>query len=54
VRVFGTVREGGPFENVLVRVIVTAGDHIQRIEFFDIGDADQALARFDELCASLP
>ena len=32
------------------RSAVTAADRIQRYEFFDVGDADQALARFAELC----
>jgi hypothetical protein len=50
-RVFGTLRDGGPFENVLLRVMVTNGDRIQHFEVFNVGDADQALARFDELCA---
>jgi SnoaL-like domain len=52
-RVFGTLRDGGPFENVLLRVMVTDGDRIQHFEVFDIGDADKALARFDELCSEL-
>jgi len=50
-RVFGTMRDGGLFENVLLRVLVTDGDRIQRFDAFDIGDADQALACFEELCA---
>ena len=45
---------GGPFENVLVRLIVTDGDRIQHLELFDICDPDRALARFEELCADLP
>jgi hypothetical protein len=53
-RVFGTMREGGPFENVFVDVIVTGGDHIQGFEVFDVGDAAQALARFEELCSEAP
>ena len=44
---------GGAFENILVAVNVTAGDRLQRCELFDVGDADQALARFEELCAHL-
>jgi ketosteroid isomerase-like protein len=52
-RMFGTRRDGGPFENVVVAVVLTDGDRIQRYEFFDVGDADQALARFAELCADL-
>jgi class 3 adenylate cyclase/tetratricopeptide (TPR) repeat protein len=50
-RVFGTLRDGGPFENVLLRVMVTDGDRIRRMEVFDVGDADRALTRFAELCA---
>ncbi len=46
-RRFGT-RDGGPFENFFARVFLTAGDRIQRFEMFD---ADAALARFAELCA---
>ena len=45
------MREGGPFENIFVRVMVTYGDRIRRCEIFDVGAADQALARFAELCA---
>jgi len=44
---------GGAFENILVAVNVTAGDRLQRCELFDVGDTDQALARFEELCAHL-
>ncbi|MBI3768882.1 MAG: hypothetical protein HY271_10370 [Deltaproteobacteria bacterium] len=53
-RVFGTMREGGSFENVFVGVIVTDGDRIKDYEVFDVGDADQALARFEELYSDLP
>ncbi|HUI27315.1 MAG TPA: hypothetical protein VL403_14635, partial [Candidatus Kryptonia bacterium] len=49
-RVFGTMPDGGgAFENVFIRVIVTAGDRISHYEIFDVGDVDQALARFAEL-----
>jgi hypothetical protein len=52
--VVGTMPEGGgPFEKVFARVMVTAGDCIQHYELFDGGDADRALARFEELCAGL-
>jgi hypothetical protein len=51
-RVFGTLRDGGPFENLLLRVLVTDDDCIQHFESFDAGDADQARARFEELCAA--
>jgi len=50
-RLFGTTRDGGPFENAFVAVLLTRGDQIQRYEFFDVADADRALARFEELCA---
>jgi ketosteroid isomerase-like protein len=53
-RLFGTPRDGGPFENVFIGVIATRGDRIQAYEVFDLGAADQALARFEELCADLP
>jgi hypothetical protein len=43
-------RDGGPFENVFVNVVLVDRDLIQRYEFFDLTDADRALARFSELC----
>jgi hypothetical protein len=49
IRTFGTVPDGGPFENVFVSTILTDGDCIQRYENFDVADADRALARFAEL-----
>ncbi len=49
-RRYGT-REGGPFENLMARVILTGGDRIQRFEVFDLDATAQALARFEELCA---
>jgi len=53
-RVAGTMPHGGgPFENVVVRTIVTAGDRLQRCELFDLRDTDHALARFEELCSHL-
>jgi len=53
-RVGGTMPHGGgPFENIVVRTIVTAGDRIQRCELFAVGDADRALACFEELCSHL-
>ncbi len=50
VRVFGT-REGGPFENLDVRFMLTDGARVQRVELFDLADTERALARFAELCA---
>jgi hypothetical protein len=49
-RAFGT-REGGPFENVYAQLFLVGADRIERIELFDVADADRALARFEELCA---
>jgi ketosteroid isomerase-like protein len=49
---FGTTRDGGPFENAFVAILLTRGDQVQRYEFFDVGDTDRALARFEELCAA--
>jgi hypothetical protein len=53
-RRFGTLRDGGSFENVFVVVEQTDGDHIEQYEIFDVPDADRALARFEELCAGRP
>ncbi len=46
---YGTVPDGGPFENVFLRMIVADGDRVRHFETFDV--ADQALARFEELQA---
>jgi ketosteroid isomerase-like protein len=51
-RMVGT-RDGGPFENTFVGVVLVDGDRIQRNELFDVADADRALARFEELCAGM-
>ncbi|HXJ34119.1 MAG TPA: nuclear transport factor 2 family protein [Candidatus Eisenbacteria bacterium] len=48
---YGTVPDGGPFENVFLRMVVADGDRVRHFETFDVADADQALARFEELCA---
>jgi ketosteroid isomerase-like protein len=48
-RLYGATRNGGPFENAFVAVLLTRGDQVQRYEFFDIGDTDRAVARFEEL-----
>jgi len=54
VRLGGTMPHGGgPFENIIVRTVMTAGDRLQRCELFAVGDADQALARFEELGSRL-
>jgi class 3 adenylate cyclase/ketosteroid isomerase-like protein len=52
VRRFGTLREGGPFENFFLVLGLTEGDHVPRYEIFDVADADRAIARFAELCAA--
>jgi len=49
IRIFGT-REGGPFENLFVRIMATDGERVRRVELFDVADAERALARFAELC----
>jgi ketosteroid isomerase-like protein len=52
-RAFGT-HEGGAFEQVpALAVALTHGPLVQRYEFFDVGDSERALARFEELCAGL-
>jgi hypothetical protein len=48
---YGTVPDGGPFENVFLRMIVADGDRVRHFETFDVTDADRALARFEELRA---
>jgi hypothetical protein len=48
---YGTVPNGGAFENVFLRMMVADGDRVRYFETFDVADADQALARFEELCA---
>ncbi len=52
-RGFGTLHDGGPFENFLIGVALTDRDRIQRYELFDVGDGERALAHFAELCAGL-
>jgi len=47
------MRDGGRFENVFIVVGVTDCDCVRHLDFFDVGDADQALARFAELCSDL-
>jgi hypothetical protein len=54
VRAFGTVGDGGPFETALVSLVVTRSDRFQHMEMFDVRDAEQALARFEELCSQGP
>lgn len=48
---YGTVPDGGPVENVFLRLIVGDGDRVRHFETFDVIDADLALARFETLSA---
>jgi hypothetical protein len=50
-RAFGTLREGGAFEVLMVGVAILEAGRYVRLEIFDIEEADRALARFAELCA---
>jgi len=50
-RVYGT-RDGGEFENVFLGVDVWDAARMWRFEFFEVEDAERALARFEELCAT--
>jgi hypothetical protein len=45
----GTLPEGGAFERPLVIVSIVAGGRITQMEFFEIEEAEAALARFAEL-----
>jgi hypothetical protein len=53
-RITGTLRDGGPFEHVLIVLHASDGKRITRFEAFDVGDAERALARFEELCCQRP
>src|SRR5262249_15567958 len=48
-RGFGTLRDGGTFENPTVAVQIVAGGRLTRVEVFEPEDVDAALARFAEL-----
>ena len=48
-RLYGTLREGGEFENLVTTLTTVACGRGTRIEFFEIGDVDAARARFTEL-----
>jgi ketosteroid isomerase-like protein len=50
-RVWGTMRDGGRFENVFLRLMAVRDGRIYRYEVFDVGDPARAHARFAELCA---
>jgi len=49
-RQVGTVKGGGPFENVLIVLQMTDGQRICRVEIFDGDATERAIARFEELC----
>ncbi len=53
-RHLGTTRDGGPFENIFIRVVLTEGDRIQSNDTFDAAEVDRALARFEDLCTGRP
>jgi ketosteroid isomerase-like protein len=48
-RTFGTLRDGGTFENPMVGVAIVADGRITRLELFEPEHIDAALARFAEL-----
>ena len=48
---FGTAIDGGEFENVLVRLSMTDGQLLTRIEIFEVDDLELARSRFAELCS---
>jgi len=51
-RIYGNLRDSGPFENVSVVLCMADQQRVVRLEPFLTGDIDKALARFDELCAA--
>ncbi|MFT5042748.1 MAG: hypothetical protein ACI8TX_003741 [Hyphomicrobiaceae bacterium] len=50
-RLYGNLRDGGPFENVLAGVYMVSGGLVTRAEVFPGEDVDKAVARFWELSA---
>jgi SnoaL-like domain len=48
-RTFGTLREGGEFESVYLRIVLHRGDRLVAIEMFEPEDLAVARARFEEL-----
>jgi hypothetical protein len=50
-RAWGTSREGGAFEVLMIGIGIVANGQYTRLEVFDIEDVDRALARFTELGA---
>jgi len=51
-RNFGTLREGGDFESVYVRIGMMRGDKVTRVEMFEPENLEVARARFAELGAA--
>jgi hypothetical protein len=52
-RTYGSLRDGGPFENVFLAINLVAGGRLTLTEPYAIADGDRALARFHEICAAL-
>jgi ketosteroid isomerase-like protein len=48
-RLFGTLVDGGPFENVAVQISHLRGSRFVAVELFELEDLERARARFDEL-----
>jgi class 3 adenylate cyclase len=53
-RLFGTLRDGGPFEDMFVAVFCTGHGRITYYEVFEPEEVDRALARFEELRPAAP
>jgi hypothetical protein len=53
IEIHGMLREGGAYERAFIGVWMTEGNHVVRFEYFDVSETGAALARFDELCASV-
>jgi hypothetical protein len=54
VRNFGTLRDGGEFESVYVRITQHRGDRLAAIEMFEPEHLDLARARFEKLRPTAP
>ena len=48
-RTVGTIKQGGDFENLFVRLFMTDGQLLTRVELFELEDMDVAKARFQSL-----
>jgi len=46
-RVYGTQRDGGPFENAFAWMLVTGAGHIRQIEVWGVDEVDAALGAFE-------